>query len=292
VSSLRRVIGRWPLLSFLIIAYAWSWLWWFPAAIGSARLGHPLPTPFAYGYQWGQDFRTWDESLSWRWLIGTLGPGLAFLVMRLTSAARRSGEAKQSDRKRPAMGLGGALLIGGLLYLAMFLSARLLFGRRLLRPLDLSPSRISQLLVYSWAIGGLVEVGWWFYVLPLLAQNRPWRASLQLGLLWGLWQLPLFVTSYLAGGPWVISVMVMGWLIQSVALSAIHLELYLWTRSPLAVVFLRSFCLLLMVGIRAAAQWRVPFDPHELVAVVLVATGLALVARLRRRADPLRQRVG
>lgn len=98
-------------------------------------------------------------------------------------------------------------LVAFLLYPAIFLSAVTLDALRIATPVDFSatlagaffgPSSNLLLFVLPFflfeAVSNGEEIGWRGYVLPrLLARHSALRASLILGLIWGIWHLPKYL---------------------------------------------------------------------------------------------------
>lgn len=164
--------GRWltahPVLGFVLIAYAVSWPVWLLA--------------WATG---------WFPLV----VLGGFGPASAAAVMlRLGKQPLRPWLRRLlSWRVRPRFYAYALLLpaaIYGLVNLALQVLGAdvdwsLLPGRL--------PGYLLALLLTATLFGGLEEPGWRGYALPLLqARHTPLRATLLLGLAWGVWHVPLY----------------------------------------------------------------------------------------------------
>ncbi|HHX63819.1 MAG TPA: CPBP family intramembrane metalloprotease [Chloroflexi bacterium] len=170
--------------SYFIIAYGFSWLVWLPGVLASRDL-FDLPVP--------------AMALV---ILGAHGP----LVSAMALTWRTEGRAgalrllKRGFDLRLPVGWWVLMLLlpvtlGGA---AVWLNATV-SGYRPEFPLLERPWFIVPTFLYLFFIGGSVqeEYGWRGYALPrLLARWSPLRASMVLGLLWGVWHLPLF---YIAG---------------------------------------------------------------------------------------------
>jgi membrane protease YdiL (CAAX protease family) len=164
--------GRWltahPVLGFVLIAYAVSWPVWLLAWVTG-----------------------WFPLV----VLGGFGPASAAAVMlRLGKQPLRPWLRRLlSWRVRPRFYAYALLLpaaIYGLVNLALQVLGAdvdwsLLPGRL--------PGYLLALLLTATLFGGLEEPGWRGYALPRLqARHTPFRATLLLGLAWGVWHVPLY----------------------------------------------------------------------------------------------------
>lgn len=172
-------IKRYPLATFFALAYCLSWLLWIPTVLGR------------------QDHSIWAGTC---FILGGFGPLLAGAAVT-TAEEGKSGLLAYlgrivSLRARPvwyAVTLSLPLLLallGYALHRTLGASAA---------DLGTTPSPLMYPLILLGAAlvgGGLEEPGWRGYALPrLLQHHNPLAASLILGVLWGLWHLPLFVAA-------------------------------------------------------------------------------------------------
>jgi membrane protease YdiL (CAAX protease family) len=164
--------GRWltahPVLGFVLIAYAMSWPVWLLAWVTG-----------------------WFPLV----VLGGFGPASAAAVMlRLGKQPLRPWLRRLlSWRVRPRF-YAYALLLPAALYGLVNLALQVLGA-----DVDWSllpgrlPGYLLALLLTATLFGGLEEPGWRGYALPRLqARHTPFRATLLLGLAWGVWHVPLY----------------------------------------------------------------------------------------------------
>jgi uncharacterized protein len=233
---------RYSLLAFFLLAFVMSWIGWVPAAAAS----------------WG--VLPWQLPPVLTGLFGAFGPSLAAIILTLAS-----------DGVPGLRGLLGRLLWwrAGVQWYAfvLFFPASISLATSALYisfggaapdfadppvlhlyplppelsgvgPWTLLPFVFLQTLLFSSPMGE--EIGWRGYALPRLQASRSalW-ASVVLGLLWGLWHLPLFLTR---GHP--LSHEFFGWFLLSIVADAI---LFTWVYNNtigsllLALLFHASF---------------------------------------------------
>lgn len=180
------MLERRPLLWFFILAYAGSWLFWTPLALADSGLG-VLPLHL---------------DLPAVGLINNLGlfagPFLAAVVMtKATGGSLKAFLGRIFQwRAKPISYLIAVALIGLALGLVTWFQPS---APPTGPPAGLPPLPPGVLLVVAFVIffiGGPLqeEPGWRGFALPRLQQTLPpTLAALLLGLLWGLWHLPLFL---------------------------------------------------------------------------------------------------
>jgi membrane protease YdiL (CAAX protease family) len=165
-------INRSPLRAFFVLAYAISWTAWLPAIAGSDSA--PVVVLF---------------------FAGGLGPGIAAaLVVHHTGRSVRDWGRGMLRWRVPGRYYLFALALPAALWAVIDLELALL-GEHI--DLSLIPARsASYAVTFGFVLivgGGLEEAGWRGVALPRLQATRtPVRATLLLGVLWGLWHLPLY----------------------------------------------------------------------------------------------------
>src|SRR6266508_6178572 len=179
-SPIARLLRRYPLTAFFLLAYALSWPYMIVDALGSHGL-LPFRLPMLL------------------WIPGGYGPTFAALIVTGTL-----------DGKTGMRALLGRLLLWRVVWpwyaVALFGAVIMSFITMLLyalftgTPLAL-PVVSGQLMLMApllFLVGGLVngeEIGWRGFALPrLLAKHSALTAILILGVLWALFHLPLFFT--------------------------------------------------------------------------------------------------
>lgn len=183
---------------FFILAFGFSWVVWIPTALASHGLIPLGPNPVLNG------------------VLGTIGPSLAALI----STAIFDGHSGFSNLFKRLLtwrvGLQWYLFV--LLWPAVLSLAITGFSVWLggsapnfseppfvdifssppssllgIHPFAFLPFFFFQQLLFGSPMGE--ELGWRGYALPrLMAQGNSLRASLILGMMWGLWHLPLWLT--------------------------------------------------------------------------------------------------
>lgn len=167
--GVRGRIARHQLVAFFVLAYAWSWAWWAPLLLGAGGavllvLGGFGPFVAAGAVTWlaGEPVRDWVRAIV-RW-------------------------------RAPARWWAWALGLPALLYAAVN-AVLVALGREVdwSLALERTPVYLSGLVFVAVLGGGLEEPGWRGFALPRLQERfGPLRATALLGLLWGVWHVPLY----------------------------------------------------------------------------------------------------
>jgi membrane protease YdiL (CAAX protease family) len=162
-------VARHQLSSYFVLAFAWSWLLWLPLLLGSGG-----PALLVLG-----GFGPLVAALAVTWLAGEpVGEWVRRLWLRRVPA------------RWWACALGLPLLLYGVVNAVLAASGR---------PVDWSlaleraPAHLATLGFVAVLGGGLEEPGWRGFALPRL-QDRlgPLAGTAVLGLVWGLWHVPLY----------------------------------------------------------------------------------------------------
>lgn len=174
------ILARHPLVSYFVLAYAVTWLLWLPVVL----LGLPQSLPAKFAYSPGV-------------LIGVTGA--AFLMTYATEGRAGIGRlAARYSQWRVGWRWYAFALIG---------IPFIVEGWTLLLPGDQAAAQAFSplfLLQYPGLYAILFifgpfceEVGWRGFALPRLqARYGPLLGTLILGMLWGLWHLPLHLASF------------------------------------------------------------------------------------------------
>ena len=189
---------RYPLAVYFGLACAISWAFMVPAFIISEQRGYILPTVTTIGELMRTGFR--DSRHVWLSMFGTVssyGPMIAAVI--LAGLEGRLGDWWKRVTKWSVGGRGCRDLL--LLILAVF-APLILIGLALgpLPTLGMLAAPLTFILpyaVFELLTGGMEEPGWRGYALPRLQERyTAKKASLILGLIWGLWHWPAFIPVY------------------------------------------------------------------------------------------------
>ena len=176
-------LARHPLLWFIVLAYAMSWICWLPLLADR------------------QDWVDWTAS-PYLHLVGGLGPAVAALIVT-AAVTGRHGVVEILRRTVAWRGRLGWLALAALGPLVLFavavLAARLLegswpdvtrFGASTEYPtLPLAVFWAANLLFYGYG----EEIGWRGFAQPVLQRRRSaLRAAIIVSVIWAGWHLPLF----------------------------------------------------------------------------------------------------
>jgi len=199
-------LSRYPLITFLVLAFAISWLPVIPYALG----GFPSP-------------------------VLATGPFLAAVI----TAASVGGKAglrsyfRRLFRWRLGIGWYALALLGPVVGLALVAYLNVLFGAAApsatqLAGWSLIGTATLTFVLVPW-LGAWEEPGWRGYALPSMLQRQsPLVASTGLGIVWTLWHVPLFVADII---PWQDAPAVF-------AFSFVFTAMYLLTRGSVLIALL------------------------------------------------------
>ena len=177
--ALIQTLKRHPLLTYFVLAFVLTWACWIPLATSDAFASEGTAQP---------------SSLLLLWPLGNIMPSLVGIL--LTALFSGKSGLGAIFRRLGYMCVPLAwyavvlLLIPVLLFVAIGVNT-LLGGATI----AYDWSSLISLLVLSLLFTGLgEELGWRGFALPRLqAHHKAFPASLLLGVLWGLWHLPLLI---------------------------------------------------------------------------------------------------
>lgn len=266
--SLRAVCRRHPFTSYCLLAFGFSWTYWF--------------------WLLGQGLHVEPGSTASH-LPGLAGPLLAGLLVSAASGGRAAVMALLRRCLLLPRPWGRALLLalsplllGGLLFLALAALGRALpalqdFASYPGAPADLSLPALALLVLLLNGVGE--EGGWRGFALPALARRHSrLRAALGVAAVWMLWHAPLFVLNRSMAA--MLGPALLGWALSLAAGAIVLAWLYFETESVLVV-----------------ALWHTGFNfmvatlpGRGLVAAVLstavMVLGCGLALRWARAASP------
>ena len=173
--AIRIYVGKHPVATFFVLAYAITWSVW---------------TPISYGYVSGSLELT--PLIITIYMLGSFGPLLsAAIVTALSGGSLRAWFAQVLKWRVSVLWWLVAFFLPILLY-GIMAALHILMGG------TLNIARVAPLLtlpggflsVFLWG-GGNEELGWRGFALPHLQERyTPLRASLMIGVVWTLWHAP------------------------------------------------------------------------------------------------------
>ena len=245
-----------PLVGFCVLTFAWSWACWGLSAVVTLR---------------------------WPWLAqvlmfaGGFGPSAA-AVFVVWSTQGRGGLRVWFSRCiqwRVGWAWMALALLAPLVVVVMAAGVHLMLGGTIapLPALGQVPLAVINLFAVL-LVGGPLgeEFGWRGYALPRLQARMGWRpASLLLGLVWGLWHLPLFYLSDTVQAHMTLAL----FLLSVVAMSVIFAWLALHTRGSVAAALVLHTAVNYWPAIVPVLPTPENYRPYLLVVLiqVLMAAG-------------------
>ncbi len=229
------LLARRPLVAYFILAYALTWVLLLPFVLsqGGGVGVIPLTTPSD------------GSGLAYLLVfVAALGPALAAIIV--TAASQGWTGVKSLLRRMVLVKVGIRWYLVALLLplVAYVLPLLLLGGSAFVSSLLSVQGAIILLLYLLLSIAGMViaaplgeELGWRGFALPRLQeQYGPLRGSLLLGLLWGLWHLPLFLTTW--EKPYESLLGLLLFLVQTISFTVVLTWLFNHTRGSILLAML------------------------------------------------------
>lgn len=262
-----RLLQRYPIGSFLLLAYGLSWLCWLPIVDRIAS------NPFKS-----------ESDVLVRLLLGGYGPSLAALILIVTTDGR-SGLRRLFERFRlRGSGRLGHIVALGWSPVLMALSVLVFVARGgevgyvHWAALAWVPVMFAIVSIFG-PLGE--ELGWRGYLLPRLLERRgPITASLWIGLAWTFWHAPLMLAAAgtsISGQP--LTVMnVLAYLVSVTASSVLFTWIHLRTRGNLLAPILAHVSL---NGTSVAVGFLLPhLEPAQTHVLWLISAALLSVAAI------------
>lgn len=249
-------MSKHPVAWFYILAFGISWLGWIPAAMGSHGMA-PFDQPY----------------FQFLLILPAIGPALAAVIV--TRAAY--GKTRVRDLLKPLIQWRVSLVwylvavFGPIVLLLVGQGLTKLLGFLATQPKpqgELFPLAISA-FVMSLFSNPWEEVGWRGFALPHLQKRyTALVATLIVGILWGLWHLPLF---FWKGNP-MSEYPFLPWFLGTVAGTFIYTWLYNSTKGSLLLVALFHITLNTFGVVISGVSITTLAILYVLVALVLVVT--------------------
>lgn len=274
-SGFRGLVARYPLTSFFALAFALSWFAWTPYVLSKNGLGlEPFSFPVILGTTQ---------------LLGVLpgaylGPILAAFIVTALAEGRPG--------LRRWLGRFLRWRVSWRWYLAVILSVPVALAVTSLPFVDewhlptisLLSMYLIGLVIQMLTTGLAEEPGWRDFALPYLQPKfGPLRGTLLLGVLWGAWHLPLFLTEW--AGPNVQWTAVVEFIAAAVMISVVMTWVFNRTGESLPIA------IILHSGINnfMSIAWPTMFptashnDGTRVVLIAATAAAVILIATTRGR---------
>ncbi|HKN54234.1 MAG TPA: CPBP family intramembrane glutamic endopeptidase [Amycolatopsis sp.] len=275
-ARLRGLVARYPLTSFFALAFGLSWFAWTPYVLSENGLGlEPIRFPVILGSTQ---------------LLGVLpgaylGPILsAFVVTAL--AEGRPGLRRWLGRFlkwRVSWRWYVSVIVGVPVVLAV---TSLPFTREWHLPtLSLLAAYAVGLVIQMLTTGLAEEPGWRDFALPHMQRRfGPLRGTLVLGMLWGTWHLPLFLTEW-GGWPDVHWLPVMEFVVSAVMISVVMTWVFNRTGEslPLAMILhtgVNNFFSVAWLAMFPAASRQ---DATDILLIAFTVAAVILITGTRGR---------
>lgn len=261
-------IRRYPFAFYLFLAFGLCWLFWIPRAL----LSHHPQVP--------------DVTLITLQILGAFGPAVSALLLTITLNGRNSLGKLFSPYTYWNVGTGWYLLVIAFrpFIWATALGIYLLLGYKTIPHLTTDWAFFTVYLLSQLLIVGIgEELGWMGFAYPRLRARYGFLFSgLLLGIIWGLWHLPMFFT---VGDSQFGSSLIL-FVIKLTALRLVMTMVFDITGSLLMPA-------LFHVSMNALSE-LVPLSPNDPLAIlllVLVTTGMMAAYRLSAREPSTRRKV-
>lgn len=262
-------MNRHPVMWFYLLAFGISWLGWVPAVLGSRGVA-----PFDNSY------------FQFLLILPAIGPALAAVLV--TQAVYGKAQVEQLFKALSNWQVSIVwyliALLGPFLLLLIGQGITKFFGLSATRPVlqgDLVPFALSA-FVMSLLSNPWEEVGWRGFALPHLQKRySALGATLIVGILWGMWHLPLF---FWVGNP-MAEYPFLPWFVGTVAETFIYTWLYNSTKGSLLLVTVFHVALNTFGVMFTDVSMTILAALYVLIALVLLVTfgrtHLSLQERMR-----------
>lgn len=248
LNLMKALIARYPLISFVVVAYGWTWIF---AALIDQNILFPL--------------------------LALFGPAIAAVIVRTAMGESSVAVALKNSFRLSPVPLAWC-------FLAVVLPFALLFPVWLLHTwwsgaIDFKMNQPSLLSIVVAVLIIGEEVGWRGFLLPFLLQRySPIASSLIVGIIWAVWHLPNFlIPSYPHyGSPF------SAFVLMTIGFSMLFTWFYLRTKGSLviAVIFHAALNLFSFSGVEASREYWLKAIVY--VVAALVAYGVARPGSIAR----------
>lgn len=275
------------ILIYIALTYGFTWLFQF--------------MPLVMGWDTGAASSTTGGISSVFYTIGGVMPTLIGMIMVLFTYSRQEklGYFRRAIRVSKA-GIGWTAQVLVLTILQTLLSqtiARVFWGAEPLGYTGFQVLARAPYMIFVYLFFGLItngpfneEFGWRGYLLDkLLAKHSVVAASLLVGLVWGVWHLPLYF--YPLQGPyqmWQISPLLgMGFIVECITAALVYTVVYIMSdRSILAILFVHMFFNIVKTGIFIypwSSAYEVILTPISILTNIAYFTAIYCTKGFKRK---------
>lgn len=215
----RRLLLKYPLITFIVLAYLLTWLMWTPSIASSRGLIWQLPPVVS--------------------VIGSFGPALAAIIV----SGAIGGWERIAEVIRPLINWRIQIKWYIVAFIPLLINSIFIMAFAILtgnKP-ELSPKTFAMIIptfLFWLVFGGPLgeEVGWRGFALPRLQKKTTaLAASLYLALIWFGWHLPRYLDPRMGAGG-ITAIMIFG--LQTLVFSILFTWLYNNTKGNLLMVTL------------------------------------------------------
>lgn len=219
---------RRTLLTFVLLAYGFTWALWIPPLAYSALESWPLPD-LGRGLGAWTGFTPLEFAMATSFQLAVYGPMIAALVVLLRSKDRGGVRSWASSilRLRVAGDWYAFVLLAPLVLAAIVVGLSLAMGGELVLAGMPAAGVFVVMAISQIVTSGMEEPGWRGFALPLLQRTHSAEnASWYLGLIWAGWHLPYMLYLYRDLPSWQVPLTLAGFTMSIVAMGYVHAWVY------------------------------------------------------------------
>lgn len=228
---------------YLSVAFGWSWILWVAAILLATGSGHELlENAGLFNSVLDGELTSGMVGFTLIAVLATFGPMIGGVVVYRLNLVD-----KEAFRKRFNMTFDKryiAYVTGILIMITLIPSVPLVIANGFDMKITLStPFILVGFFLYQLLTSGTEEIGWRGYMLPeMLKTMTPWKASVQLGVIWAFWHTPIVLYIFFRQGmavPQILSSFV-GFVVGTIAMSAFHTYFFVRTRNAVLSMLIHA----------------------------------------------------
>lgn len=228
---------------YLSVAFGWSWILWVAAILLATGSGHELlENAGLFNSVLDGELTSGMVGFTLIAVLAAFGPMIGGVVVYRLNLVD-----KEAFRKRFNMTFDKryiAYVTGILIMITLIPSVPLVIANGFDMKITLStPFILVGFFLYQLLTSGTEEIGWRGYMLPeMLKTMTPWKASVQLGVIWAFWHTPIVLYIFFRQGmavPQILSSFV-GFVVGTIAMSAFHTYFFVRTRNAVLSMLIHA----------------------------------------------------